>query len=155
MIYTRKVKFNFIHIINLNIIILIAIYLFSGHITAYFLYHNEVLIYQGLLFSHLLSGLEPFSLHTFRVLACTVKGCGSSRLINGRTLEAKPNGFVVMEAKIHDSRTISVKWTPPDTPNGLIHYNIFLHGLFYKDPGEIKLVQNFLITIISNLIVQI
>lgn len=94
-----------------------------------------MLIYQGLLLTHSLTGLEPFSLHTFRVVACTSKGCGSSRQITGRTMEAPPSGFVVMEAIVHNPRTINVKWTPPDVSNGIIHYKVLLTGLFYEDPG--------------------
>ena len=97
-----------------------------------------MLIYQGILMTKTISNLEPFSLHTFRLVACTVKGCGSSRLVSRRTLEAPPSGFVVMEAKVHDSRTIIVKWTPPDTPNGLLYYDIHLDGLFYIDTGKKK-----------------
>jgi len=83
-------------------------------------------------------GLMPYSLHAFRVVACTIKGCGSSSLVKARTMEAKPDGFVTMEAEVTDARSIQVKWTPPIDPNGDLQYDVYFEGTFYRNPGKYR-----------------
>ena len=56
--------------------------------------------------------------------------------MKGRTQEAAPVGFVTMEVRIEDPRTVSVKWTAPINPNGDMYFDVFFEGLFYKDPGK-------------------
>ena len=110
---------------------------FLGAIIRYSLYHNEVPVYDGLGFEYDVGGLLPYSLHAFRIVVCTKEGCGSSSLVKGRTQESAPAGFVTIEVRIDDPRTVSVKWTAPEKPNGDMFFNVFFEGLFYKDPGNV------------------
>lgn len=123
--------------------------LLTGQITEYKLYHNEVLVYNGMLMTYQLSGLTPYSLHTFRVVACTIKGCASSLRTEGRTKEAPPEGFIVMDVKVADARTVRVKWNAPEKPYGLIYYDVYFYGKFYADPG-MDLYESHLVLLISS-----
>ena len=80
--------------------------------------------------------LQPWSLHTFRLEACTSRGCGSSNEVQARTLESPPEGHVVMEMTVDGPRTISVKWNAVAVPNGQVYYDVFLQGQYYNDPGD-------------------
>ncbi|XP_060070524.1 usherin-like [Ylistrum balloti] len=106
----------------------------NGHIIRYELYHNEVLVYQGMTMTYQVTSLLPYSLHTFRVRACTIQGCGSSLMVDGRTLEAAPQGFIVMTLEVNGPRTVKVNWNPPSEENGIVYYSIFFDGSFYADP---------------------
>ena len=51
----------------------------SGVIIQYRLYHNGLLVYTSANNrQYSIDNLQPWSLHTFRVEACTSRGCGSS-----------------------------------------------------------------------------
>lgn len=54
----------------------------NGVITQYRLYHNEIQIYNSssILF-FLITGLEPYTLHSLRLVVCTIKGCASSDVV--------------------------------------------------------------------------
>ena len=82
-----------------------------------------------------ITNLLPYSLQTVRLTACTVKGCGSSTMVTGRTMEAPPSGFVVMEMRVKDARTVEVQWTRPAEENGEIYYDVYCDGVFYANPG--------------------
>jgi hypothetical protein len=114
----------------------VIMYYLLGNIISYHLYHNEVKVYSGLTRSHTLENLAPYSLQTVRVSACTVRGCGSSRMVRGRTMEAPPTGFIVMNAEVIDARTIRVFWNAPVEANGIMYYDIYAEGKFYADRGR-------------------
>lgn len=102
----------------------------------YELYHNEVLVYSGLDMIYAIAGLSAYSLNSFRVTACTVVGCGSSELVQARTREAVPQGYIVMQLKVAGPRYVKVRWDRPEFPNGEMVYNVYFEGLFYTDPGR-------------------
>lgn len=58
----------------------------NGIITEYRLYHNEIKIFNtsSILF-FLITGLEPYTLHSLRLVVCTVKGCASSDTVEVST----------------------------------------------------------------------
>ncbi|XP_062584554.1 usherin-like isoform X1 [Saccostrea cucullata] len=105
----------------------------NGHIISYHLYHNEVKVYSGLTRSYTIENLAPYSLQAVRVSACTVRGCGSSELVKGRTMEAPPTGYIVMNSEVKDARTIKVYWNAPAEANGVMYYDIYAEGEFYAD----------------------
>ena len=82
--------------------------------------------------------LEPWSLHSLRIEACTVKGCGSSDEVSARTQEAPPEGNVGLDLKVDGARTVSVKWNTVSRANGLVYYHVYFEGFFYADPGTIQ-----------------
>ena len=65
------------------------------------------------------SGLAFFSLHSFRIRACTARGCSVSDATVARTLEAPPRGQKSPSLVAAD-RNVSLSWTAPDMPNGII-----------------------------------
>ncbi|KAK7504941.1 hypothetical protein BaRGS_00003969 [Batillaria attramentaria] len=133
----------------------------NGQIISYTLFHNGVNVMEGLARVYHVDGLQPYSRHTFRVQACTARGCGTSaeteartqeeapqgtvvataRVLDARTVsteartqEEAPQGTVVATARVLDARTVSVRFTSPAQPNGLLYFDIFFQGLFYVDP---------------------
>jgi len=72
------------------------------------------------------SELEPFSMHTFIIQACTRIGCGSSASANATTLEAIPNG--ITEPNVHtitaDSFIVTIQGVT--NRNGLVRYFIYV-----------------------------
>ena len=118
----------------------------TGEIVRYDLYHNEVPVYTGMGFEYHIGALLPYSLHAFRISACTKKGCMASSLVKARTQESTPVGFVTMDTRIEDPRTVSVTWTAPEKPNGDMYFDVFFDGLFYRNPGmsQVVITQTYL-----------
>lgn len=110
---------------------------YLGKITQYQLYHNEIPKYTGLSMYYDVGGLAPYSKHVFRVVACTRSGCSSSKQTKAYTQESQPEGFVTMDLRVDDERTVSVKWTVPEKPNGNMFFDVYFEGLFYADIGNI------------------
>nr|XP_056708935.1 usherin [Euleptes europaea] len=108
----------------------------NGIITSYGLYVNGILAQNSSQLSYYISGLSPWSLHSFRVQACTAKGCALGPLVEARTVEGVPEGKIEVFV-IHDGpRTVQVKWLPPHKPNGLLTYAVLLTGFFYTDEAS-------------------
>ncbi|XP_053408878.1 usherin-like [Mercenaria mercenaria] len=105
----------------------------NGRITQYQLFHNEIPRYVGLNMFYDVGGLTPYSKHVFRVVACTRSGCSSSKQTKAYTQESQPEGFVTMDLRVEDARTVSVKWTVPEKPNGNMFFDVYFEGLFYTD----------------------
>ena len=59
----------------------------------------------------------------------------ASSLVKARTQESTPVGFVTMDTRIEDPRTVSVTWTAPESPNGDMYFDVFFDGLFYRNLG--------------------
>ncbi|CAD5123124.1 DgyrCDS11497 [Dimorphilus gyrociliatus] len=106
----------------------------NGVITEYRLYHNEIRVFNSSssLF-YLISGLQPYTLHSLRLVVCTIKGCASSDVVEIRTQEAPPIGTVGLELTVADSRSVNIRWTRVPVPNGKITYTTFFDGLYYRD----------------------
>lgn len=114
----------------------------SGVIVEYNLYHNGLLVFtHPSVREYRVSGLLPYSLHIFRVSACTNQGCGFSDEVQGRTQESLPVGFVVLDLRVEGARNVGVKWSAPAITNGRIIYSVSVDGLFYVDPGNSCLNQ--------------
>ncbi|XP_042331708.1 LOW QUALITY PROTEIN: usherin [Sceloporus undulatus] len=105
----------------------------NGFITSYGLCMNGILVQNSSQMSYYTSGLSPWSLHSFRVQACTAKGCALGPLVEARTLEDIPKGKIVIFVINDGSRKVRVKWHPPHEPNGDIIYAVLFTGIFYAD----------------------
>ncbi|KAI5940642.1 Usherin [Manis javanica] len=108
----------------------------NGVITSYGLYLDGILIHNSSELSCHASGLAPWSLHSFRVQACTAKGCALGPLVENRTLEAPPKGTVNAFVQTDGSRKAHVRWTAPFQPNGHLTYSILFTGIFYADQAD-------------------
>ncbi|XP_028616049.1 usherin isoform X2 [Grammomys surdaster] len=105
----------------------------NGVITTYALYLDDALIHNSSELSCHAYGFDPGSLHTFRVQACTVKGCALGPLVENRTLEAPPEGVVNLLVTPEGSREAYVRWDGPPHPNGRLTYSVLFTGSFYAD----------------------
>ena len=103
----------------------------------YHLYHNTLLIYSAPSErNHTIDGLQPWSLHTLRVTACTIIGCTSSNEVKARTDESPPEGSIGLDLVVDNSREVRVKWNNVAEANGNISYDVYFEGLFYRNTGE-------------------
>lgn len=106
----------------------------NGNITRYELYKvvgpAEHLVLNGTEKVYNESGLEPYTQYYFRSKICTAKGCGSSVVGNGFTLEAAPNGSVILNVSLLNSTTAHAFWSSVHSPNGILYYNLVVQGLF-------------------------
>lgn len=68
------------------------------------------------------SGLEPFSMHTYIIQACTRIGCGSSASANATTSEAIPDGITVPNIHTVTASSFFVTIQGVTNPNGLVQY---------------------------------
>ncbi|NWI50331.1 USH2A protein, partial [Calyptomena viridis] len=105
----------------------------NGIITSYGLYMDGVLLQNSSQLSCYAYGLAPWSLHSFRVQACTAKGCALGPLVEARTMEGSPEGMVDVFATVDGSKEVQLKWLAPDKPNGRLTYTVLVTGLFYAD----------------------
>ncbi|XP_065600248.1 usherin [Cyrtonyx montezumae] len=108
----------------------------NGIITSYGLYMDGVLIQNSSQLSCYAYGLAPWSLHSFRVQACTAKGCALGPLVEARTMEAPPEGAVDVFATVNGSKEAQLKWLAPIKPHGQLNYTVFFTGLFYADQAN-------------------
>lgn len=90
----------------------------NGIIIRHELYQNGILIKNNTLLHFQSVGLLPHSLHSFRVRACTAKGCGESRPVSTYTLDAPPIGNVTLRAIATGPRKLEALWTAVQIPNG-------------------------------------
>ncbi|XP_062981457.1 usherin [Elgaria multicarinata webbii] len=105
----------------------------NGFITSYGLYMDGILVQNSSQLSYYTSGFSPWSLHSFRVQACTAKGCALGPLVEARTIEDVPAGKMEVFVISDGSRGVQVKWLPPLEPNGQIFYTVLFTGIFYSD----------------------
>lgn len=100
------------------------------------LYQNTLLILTTCCaLNTTVAGLQPYSLQSFSVTACTAAGCTASDTVLGRTQEAPPTGTVGLNVQVAGPRSIQVLWNPVAVPNGIVYYYIYCEGYFYVDPG--------------------
>ncbi|XP_028396319.1 LOW QUALITY PROTEIN: usherin-like [Dendronephthya gigantea] len=107
----------------------------NGNITRYELHEvigrDEVpVLNETSIMNYTKDGLTPYTRYYFRTTACTAKGCGSSVVGNGTTLEATPNGTVSLNVTIVNSTSARAQWSPVHTPNGIVYYNLVVSGEF-------------------------
>uniref|UniRef100_W5NGL3 Usherin n=1 Tax=Lepisosteus oculatus TaxID=7918 RepID=W5NGL3_LEPOC len=108
----------------------------NGIITSYGLYMNGVLVQNSTSLHFSVSALQTWSLHSFRVQACTAKGCALGPLVESRTLEAAPVGTVTLEVTSEGPHSVRAKWMSPAKPNGLLTYTLLFTGIFYHHKAE-------------------
>lgn len=99
----------------------------NGVVTSYTVFSDGTIVFGPTLsLSYTLSSLDPFSLHSFLIQACTSAGCTNSSESTGRTLEAPPTGFddPVITGMTSDSLTLS--WSPPSDLNAaVVYYEVY------------------------------
>eukprot|EP00731_Ephydatia_muelleri_P009127 Em0004g1465a len=83
-------------------------------------------------FSYMSTDLQPFTAYSCSILACTVRGCGSSTptlAITAETLLPTPDGFDAVLVQNVGSTYIIVSWDLPTHSNGiLINFSLYCNG---------------------------
>ncbi|KAK2920361.1 hypothetical protein Q8A73_002565 [Channa argus] len=97
----------------------------NGVITSYGLWLDGVLLNFSSSQRHfVVDGLSPWSRHILRLQACTARGCGRGPMVEMRTLEAAPEGPVLLKLTNQSSRSVRARWTVPPRPNGNLSYTL-------------------------------
>ncbi|XP_070813494.1 usherin [Pituophis catenifer annectens] len=108
----------------------------NGLITSYGLYMNGILVQNSSKVTYYISGLSPWSLHAFRVQACTANGCALGPLVKVHTTEDVPKGNIELFVINGGAKEVKVKWFPLNEPNGQIMYAVLFTGIFYADKAN-------------------
>ncbi len=97
---------------------------------------SSVIIFNGLAFSYIVTGLTPFTVNTFVLEACTKEKCGISIETSGTTTEAVPEFQPSPSLTVISSTTIAVNWIEPTQPNGVIvKYEIYIRSSPFSGDG--------------------
>ena len=92
----------------------------NGNITSYAVIVNGTEHNAGLSKNKLVRGLNPFTVYSVRVKACTAKGCGFGEREYGTTHEAAPIGQGAPRLIAQEWNIVQISWLPPTSPNGVI-----------------------------------
>lgn len=92
----------------------------SGQVTKYQLLMDGTEVYTGLSTTHTQTGLTPYKLYTFSLIACTRGGCTQGGEVTGRPLDDAPTDLKKPILNVLSSQSIEVIWTPPLNPHGVI-----------------------------------
>ena len=98
----------------------------NGNITSYSVVVNGTEHHVALSMSKLITELNPFTVYSVRVKACTAKGCGLGDREHARTNEAPPTGQGAPTLVAQEWNVVQVSWSPPSSPNGIvIRYEVY------------------------------
>ncbi|XP_016350129.1 usherin-like, partial [Sinocyclocheilus anshuiensis] len=103
----------------------------NGVISSYGLWMDGTLVQNSSLMGFKVGDLSPWSLHSFRVQACTAQGCALGPLVEGRTLEMPPAGHMTLDVLSETPHSVRAKWEAPAKPNGNLTYTVLFTG-----PGQ-------------------
>ena len=76
------------------------------------------------------TGLLPFTIYNYAVVACTSLGCSVGNESAAQTLEDIPEGVNGPVLRVVDEKTVEASWTAPTRPNGNVQYDLFVFGAF-------------------------
>ena len=105
----------------------------NGVILNYELYQDAVserVLNESQLTNYTAVQLKPYSLHTFRVRACTAQGCAYGKKAEAYTKEIAPNGTLTLTARVRNATAVDANWTRVALPNGKLFYNLMVYGKF-------------------------
>uniref|UniRef100_A0A671RF78 Usherin-like n=1 Tax=Sinocyclocheilus anshuiensis TaxID=1608454 RepID=A0A671RF78_9TELE len=100
----------------------------NGVISSYGLWMDGTLVQNSSLMGFKVGDLSPWSLHSFRVQACTAQGCALGPLVEGRTLEMPPAGHMTLDVLSETPHSVRAKWEAPAKPNGNLTYTVLFTG---------------------------
>ena len=102
----------------------------NGVIIHYVLTQNGTAVFRGVALSYLATDLQPFSFYSYSIMACTVRGCGSSNQSSARTAEDIPDGYIDPTILMATASSITVVINPVTNPNGVVRYILYVLGEF-------------------------
>lgn len=77
-----------------------------------------------------ITDLRPFTVYSLAIIACTMRGCGSSNQSTARTSEAVPTGYMQPTILSISSNSISLEVNPVANENGIVRYVLYISGNF-------------------------
>lgn len=80
--------------------------------------------------SYNITDLQPFTSYSIAIIACTMRGCGSSNQSSVRTLEAVPTGYVQPTVLSISSSMIALTVNLVSNENGVANYILYISGDF-------------------------
>ena len=91
---------------------------------------TPTVVFSGLSFTSLVSGLRPFTVYQFRILARNSVGNVTSIPTTNTTLPAPPTSIAPPTVSIRSSSEILVRWSAPEEVNGLlVGYQLYKDGV--------------------------
>lgn len=106
----------------------------NGVITEYILSRNMTEIFSGLGFVHNDTSLNPFTVYSYFIQACTSGNCSSSTPMVARTDEAPPEGLRLPSITSITSYTFAITVNTVMEPNGIVVYAVTVVGEFASSP---------------------
>ena len=116
----------------------------NGIIMNYTVFKSGAVVYAGgpSLMNYIVPGLQFWTEYTFRVQACTDRGCALSTGATARTLPSKPDEqappiLLALANQNGAHAGVLVEWDPPQKPNGLIHmYQVYRRQVIKLTSGK-------------------
>ena len=116
----------------------------NGQIVNYTLYRGNDLVYSGSAdqLTYVVPGLSFFTQYTFRLQACTQRGCALSQPVTAQTLEAPPQqlgapSLTALAGETGAHRAVLVTWRSPVRPNGnVLYYQLQRRIVIHSDAGQ-------------------
>lgn len=94
----------------------------NGDIIRYVLLQNGSAIFSGSSLSLTVTELQPFTFYSYSIMACTIRGCGSSNRSTVQTLEDTPEGYVAPSVSGVTPFSINLVVSAVLQPNGIVQY---------------------------------
>lgn len=98
----------------------------NGVVSKYRLYEATqwVPLFEGFSLEYRVTGLQVYTQYSFRVDACTSRGCTSSVVSFVTTLEDTPEQMSKPDLYVIGPTAIDIRWSSPGKPNGVIRFYI-------------------------------
>ncbi|TFK09759.1 enhancer of filamentation 1 [Platysternon megacephalum] len=119
----------------------------NGVLQSYRLQKNEVFYpfsFDAITFNYMDEDLQPYSVYSYAIVACTVGGCSTSEPAKIQTLEAAPALVNPPSLQAISATQINASWSPPQIQNGEItKYILKLRDEeYYVGRGLSRLISN-------------
>ena len=120
----------------------------NGQIVNYTLYRGNDLAYSGSAdqLTYVVPGLSFFTQYTFRLQACTQRGCALSQPVTAQTMEAPPQqlgapSLMALAGESGAHRAVLASWRPPVRPNGnVLYYQLQRRIVTRSEAGQFGVV---------------
>ena len=117
----------------------------NGLIQYYIVFRNDSIKHKKNDLSFLDQGLDPYTVYSYTVEACTGGGCTGSSPSSLRTAQAAPSGVLPPVLEALSALAIRTSWGVPNKPNGIItRYQLFQVG--ESSPRYTGLARSFTIS---------
>ena len=112
----------------------------NGIVTKYELVDKTTnrVLFSGLRFSFLITGLSPYSAYAYAIRACTIGGCTESSSAVVYTLEAAPASQPAPVLLVADVDRLTIGWAAPMRPNGVLdEYVVYRRDVPFVGVGRV------------------